>query len=661
MRFSDVWLLMRKDVMLMWRDKSIFIVVLLICLPFTQMLRTSLGDSVLGRPHAEYSSENSIVRAPWVGDEGDSETPSPPSSASSTSAAEVIHVGLIGGKAPPGLASSSVSLTPMTREKGLTSLRAGHVDLLAEFPENLISTEHLPPSIVRVNLIYDSPTWQRSRGAIEIFQNRLRSLELEHRRALVDRVRSSHADWVLCSVQYHTLNKFVDARLSSSSSLRVGALSGPLVLAGALIAALVMLVIVEENARHTLPLILVCAVDRRTVFLSKMALCMVPATGVVVSMMVRFCMMISHYHLPLLSSVLLTATAGGAGLLFVFIFCCILVAAGGRSRNNVEALAKVGAPTLLCGFIVAMAYSPLSQYTPGLILFPLTNTVFLLKELLTGHPNLLSSALCLISSSFFAILLARNGALAMRTEQGLSGDVVVHDPKLDSLLLFLLAASALTLLTNFIGIPASIVYPSVGSLSFVAILLVVGAGVFRLRPLSLSSFSSPSSSSLPSSSLSSSFLSSRFSLDSRSSRGRTVFSILCALVLALLTSFAFSLATPAGSLSSEVARIESVTRLAASPTLLFTFALLRSIVEELVLRGLLVSLLTPFFASPIIIGLMCSLGASIHPLADTWPLMLLLSAILTTVRIYSRSVIPCVVLHATHTICLWLLWHRVVQ
>jgi hypothetical protein len=538
----------------------------------------------------------------------------------------------------------------MTREEGLASLRAGHIDLLAEFPENLISTEHLPPSIVRVNLIYDSPTWQRSRGAIETFQNRLRSLELEHRRALVDRVRASDADWVLCSVQYHTLNKFVDTRLSSSSSLRVGALSGPLVLAGALIAALVMLVIVEENARHTLPLILVCAVDRRTVFLSKMALCMVPATGVVVSMMVRFCMMISHYHLPLLSSVLLTATAGGAGLLFVFIFCCVLVAAGGRSRNNVEALAKVGAPTLLCGFIVAMAYSPLSQYTPGLMLFPLTNTVFLLKELLTGQPNLLSSALCLVSSFFFALLLARNGALAMRTEQGLSGDVVVHDPKLDSLLLFLLAASALTLLTNFIGIPASIVYPSVGSLSFVAILLVVGAGVFRLRPLSLSSFSSSPSSS-----------SSRLSLDSRSSNGRTVFSILCALVLALLTSFAFSLATPAGSLSSEVARIESVTRLAASPTLLFTFALLRSIVEELVLRGLLVSLLTPFFASPIIIGLMCCLGAAIHPLADTWPLMLLLSAILTTVRIYSRSVIPCVVLHATHTICLWLLWHRVVQ
>jgi membrane protease YdiL (CAAX protease family) len=110
-----------------------------------------------------------------------------------------------------------------------------------------------------------------------------------------------------------------------------------------------------------------------------------------------------------------------------------------------------------------------------------------------------------------------------------------------------------------------------------------------------------------------------------------------------------------------MARLEAVTRNATDPSFLFSFAVIRSIVEEIVLRGVLVSLLTPFFSTGVIIALMCSLGAALHPFADTWVLMVILSAVLTTVRLYSRSVIPSMVLHVTHTVCLWLLWHRVVQ
>lgn len=646
MRFDALWLLMRKDVTLMWRDKSIFIVLLLICMPFSALLRPALIENGL-LPKSALIRDKPIVATPWTipGD-----VPAP-ATVGGAQGLPKIRVGVIGRRGVPDLTEENISVVTTSREAGIVALQNGALDLLAEFPDSLIaSDEGTAPSMVRVNVIYNAANWDVDRAKIERLQLRLRSLELEHRQKLVSRVRSAREDWLLCSVQYHDLNKFVANRLSPAGSTRVGLLSGPLILAGSLIAALVMLVIVEENARHTLPLILVCAIDRRTVFLSKMALCLAPAVGVVMSMMYRFSDMIGKLHLPLSTFALLVATAGGAGLLFVFIFCSILVAAGGRSRNNVEALAKVGAPTLLAGMVMGMAYSPLAPYTPGLILFPLTNTVYLLKELLTGHPDWLTCLAVLAASAFFAVLLVRNGALAMRTEQGLSGDVSVRDPKLDSLLTFLLASCAAALLTNFIGIPASIVYPSVGSLGYVMILLVVGAGVFRFTRNSTADMDARVESA-----------SAEYAPSTKKSRGRIFFGSLCAIVLAVLTSFAFSAASPAGSASSEIARLEAVTRHATDSSLLFSLAIARSTVEELVLRGILVALLTPFFSTGVIIALMCSLGAAIHPFADTWVLMVVLSAVLTTVRIYARSVIPCVVLHVTHTVCLWLLWHRVVQ
>lgn len=671
MRLNELLLLMRKDVTLMWRDKSIFLVVLLVCLPLVQTLRPMLMPRISSQStSAPVISSGSSVVAPRV-------TPSESEAEYDSRRRELpaITVGII-GPVPDDLADDKLRVVPTTRAAGLSAFRQGKLDVLAEFPDQFsasVASDSLavsaPPNTVRVTLFYPTANWSAASPACEYFQHRLHTLELRNRQYLVRTARAANADWLLCSVQYHTLNRFLDTRLSPLSALSeaasdsaspspstsevpasggssptsaapalpvsaghpappppLTALSSPLVLAGALIAALVMLVIVEENARHTLPLVLVCAVDRRTVFLSKLALCMVPAVAIVLSMLFRFHLILSRYHLSFLHQLALLATAGGGALLFVFTFCCILVAAGGRSRNSVEALAKVGAPTLLCTFLVGLAYSPLSTSTPGLLLFPLTNTVYLLQQLISTHPAIVPCTLALASSLLFSILLARTGALAMRTEQGLPGEIPITDPKLDSLLLFLLTASTLALLTNLISLPASIVYPSLSQIPFILILATTSLLVLRLRRLPLRTLVSSNGAPL-------------------SKPNGVLLASLASVPLAFLTSLAcHHLAPTVLPLPVAIPPLPS--------------ALASAVTEELTLRGLLTSILAPHFPATVVIALLCPVSAALHPLATTWLPAVVLSATLTCLRLWSRSVIPCVVLHCAHIALLQLLWHH---
>jgi membrane protease YdiL (CAAX protease family) len=634
MRFSDLFVLLKKDLLLLWRDKSLFFILLLWLAPLGGLIHTPMSDVDLdrlteSRQHRRNSSGIYDMVVP-----GESQGSSASVRDKHATLPKVI-VGLIQGE-PLNLADPRYVFQKMTREDGITALQNRSVDILAELPSSTHRTPRSPLfHAAQITVVYNKAS-DTSRTASLMFTEQVRSIQAAERKKRIALIADSNEQWVLSSITYHT--EPASSLAPAPRRSRFPGIAGSLVLAGALVSSLVMLIIVEENTRHTMPLILVCAVDRRIVFLSKLLFCVLPTIGVVATMVLRLSRALPPTHHDFSYRVLLLGTAAGAGLIFVFILSVLLVATGGRARNNIEALAKVGGPLVLVGFLVCLTFSTLAPFTPGLILFPLCNLVLCIRQLTLAAPDWSMCGAAIVSSSLFAVLLAKNGALAMRTEQGLAGEVAVSDPKLDSLLLFMVSASVVVLLYNFIGLPASIVYPSVGSLICAAILAVVGAGIFRLEPKSWRSI-----------------------LMGDGDRNRVLFSCACALVIAALTSFAFSVSSPMGSVSSEMARIEAVTRGSAAPALLFTFAIVRAIVEEIVLRGLMVKILIDDYSPYVIVLLMSALGAALHPLADTWVLMAVLSAVLTYVRLFSRSTIPSVVLHVAHTACLWLIWNRVVQ
>jgi membrane protease YdiL (CAAX protease family) len=631
MLFSDLWVLLKKDLLLLWRDRSLFFILLLWLAPFGGLIRSPISD--IGSYDSLTASSKHHHSTDVIDWSADAEIDSMPKPAKTHALLPSVIIGLVQGE-PFDVGDPRYEFRKISREEGITALQKGSIDLLAEMPTARSLLHASPFRTGQVQLVYDKER-ERSRRASQMFTERVREMQRIDRNRRIALITDSNEQWVYSTISYHSKTATDEDDKPKS---RYSSIAGSLVLAGALVSSLVMLIIVDENTRHTLPMILVCAVDRRVVFLSKLMFCMVPTIGVVGTMLVRIWRALPVKPHDFLSQFEILGTAFGAGMIFVFIFSVLLVASGGRARNNIEALAKVGGPLLLVGFLVALTFTSLVQFTPGLILFPLTNLVLCIGQLITATPNWWMCAAAIVSSSLFAVLLAKNGALAMRTEQGLAGEVAISGSKLDALMLFMIFSSVAVLLYNFVGLPASIVYPSVGSLVSTAVLAVIGAGIFRVEPSTW-----------------------REVFVGDGGRNRILFSCACALIVAALTSLAFSVSSPMGSVSSEMARIEAVTRGSAAPALLFSFAILRAAVEEIVLRGLLVRTLIADYSPAVIILLMAALGAALHPLADTWILMAVLSAVLTYVRLFSRSTIPCVVLHVAYTACLWLIWNRVVQ
>lgn len=655
---SDMVVLIKKDVLLLWRDRTLFFVILLWLSPFLTFIRPAMSDfgalSALTQPN---SSRFTRSQHDTTSGGGRYHLSQLLPKASAKPPLSQVTIGVLRGKAPD-MRDSRYKFLPVTREAGVASLRSGSLDLLAEFPRHPERTRFKVFSTAHIQLIYER-TNDRSRQASEMFTQRVRELQVAQRVRNLIALADSKLPWVTASIDYNSLSTR-DGALTLGP--RLPAIAGMLMMACALVSSLVILIIVEENARHTMPLILVCAVDRRTVFLSKLAFCTLPTLPILGALVYRVwrALPASPFSIKLLSVV----TAFGAGVLFIFIVSTWLVAIGSRSRSNIEAIAKVGGAVVIVSLLVALTFTALAPYTPGLVLFPLTNLVLCLRELISLHPNWWHCALALSSSLAFSLLLARTGALSVRTEQGLPGEVDIPSPKLNSLLLFIVASSAAVLLANFVGLPASIVYPSIGSLATIAIFAVLAAGIYRfdrfpLRRLFVDSVvpaPSPSAVALPVPAAGSSS-----GEDSKVVRDRIIFACLASVALSFVTSLAFSVCSPAGSVSSEMSRIEAVTRGSASTSLLFSFALLRALTEELTLRGILIRTLIPSFSPLTIILLMSALGAALHPLSDTWLLMTLLSATLTYLRLTTRSTIPCMVLHLAHTACLWLIWNRVVQ
>jgi membrane protease YdiL (CAAX protease family) len=642
MRWSDLLDLIKKDLLLLWRDRSFILVLLLFISPIFGLLRPP--DLPSASPSSSSQGTTSDTRKSRAKTHSDSFSMYDVNESTADIPHPLTHVnvGVVeGGKIP--FRDAAYTFSSMPRVEAVRALKSGHIDVFLDtVPDSSIF--RISQNIPTVYVVYERDR-ERSNVGSQMLQRELVKMQRAERRARLQAITTSSSGWLLADFSFESLEK--SGRETRSASSKMWGLGGSLVLAGALVSSLVMLIIVEENARHTFPLVLVCAVDRRTVFASKLLFCLLPTIGSVLVMLVRMWRALPTKPPDFLSSAALLGTAAGAGLLFVFIMSVLLVSSGSRARNNIDALAKVGGPLVLIGFLVALTFTPLSRYTPGLFFFPLTNLVLSIGQLVSSTPNWFYCLLALVTSSLFAVLLAANGALSMRTEQGLSGDVAISDPKLDALFLFMVAASFLVLLTNFLAVPTIIVYPSVGSLAAIAVLAVVGAGVVRFSHSVLPVVSSAAVSSLRE------WWSIWFP---RIPSRRLIFSCLCAVVLGFASSYCFSTLIPA--FAPDTYRLESLTRASTTPGVLFSMAMLRTGVEELVLRGIFVPILSPHFSALAVILLMSSIGAAIHPLSDIWIRMAILSAVLTYLRLASGSTLPPLLLHLTHTACLWLIWNR---
>lgn len=624
MNISDIWTLIRKDILTLWRDRSLIFIVLLWLAPLGGLLRPPLplADFQARQHHSDHGG--SIVPS-----HVDPSTMEHPGDASTRPNLGEIKIAVIGGD-PILLDDPRFRIFRAEESKALPALQYGTYDILAKFP----TEKAVRPALARITIIHKKGN-DRSETASDIVYSYLHKKQFKRTEERITSLSSVGQSWVLYTTEFSNTEKNEILPTFDSKLYGIG---GAFVLAAALMATLVMLTTVEENSQHTLPLVLVCAVDRKTVFASKLVFCMLPCVAAVFSGAARTWRALPAVPSDLWHRAAIIGVSLASGIIFVVIAGVILLVAGGKARTNIDALAKVGGPLVLSGFLVIAAMTPLAPVTPGLFFLPLTNLVMSFGQLISPTPNWWLCATALISSSLFAALLLSVAYRSFRCEEGLPGELSSRDVKLDGLLIFLLAASVLSLLFNFVGLPCRIVYPSIGDLAVAAIFALVATGIVRTGEVKVAGLLAPGA---------------KPSLVLAYSVAAIVIAPLTAWCFATLSSSHIGLmGTP------EALRIESLTRSSAAPLIVVTLSIIRIICEELALRGALVGLLVGRYADWVIILMMTAISAVIHPFGDAWLVMAPLGGLLTFMRLRCGSTIPCIVLHVCYQLLLWMIWNR---
>lgn len=613
----DVWALVAKDIILLWRDRSLLFIVLLWLTPLAGFLKTPVPPSVADLQPKQHATnvQPSQKRPPGapetVGAFG-------PAAKAPVDLPEV-KVGVIGGT-PIEIPDKRFGFITIPESSGYTKLLNGSVDVLAKFPT---ATGQFAP-FSRITIIHNEKR-RSSEVASHMLYSQLHDLQFKGIASHIGSASGSSDRWIVYSTTFNQLeDPPADERVESN---RIWGIGGALVLAAALMASLIMLTTVEENSEHTLPLVLVSARNRQVIFASKFALCALPCIGALFAATARTYKALPRVPPNMVQHIEVLAATLGSGALFIAIAAAVLIICGGRARNNIEALPKLGGPLILLGFLITLASSPMASFTPGLILVPITNLIFCIRELL--HEQLQWQALLIswITSGAMALVFLRLGVRGFRCEHGLPGEVAGRDPKLDGFLLFALGSTIAILLYNFAGLPARIVYPSLGDLIVATIYLSICVGIIRTGEISPKSL-----------------------LGNQASKRKLVLWCVAGLLLAPFTAWLFYTAgaSAAFALDPETARLQSLARSDSQLVFIVLLVLVRICSEELLLRGTFVALLQGKFPTLGIVASIACISAALHPLAGTWILMALFGGILTAMRLASKSIAPTLIWHVTH-------------
>lgn len=629
---KDIATLMVKDCVLLWRDRSLLFIVLLWLAPLGGLVNAPTLDDMpgLSQPGQRNASSaaqkrwhhrsgatagNPVVTHSWFSVSSDADfnarddrTPALPN----------VTVGVIGDA--PQINDNHFTWRPIKdAEYGLFAIQQGTVDLLLETPEIA------GPQRYEVMTIVFDKNIARSRDAADQLHRALRKADAtvkKQRILTIGKIAKSDHNWLLASLENHYDKRIDDT--PAAMDMKLWGIGGALMLASALAGSLVMLIMVEENSQHTLPLILVCALDRRTIFGSKLLFCILPTLTAIAAAIVKLWRATPTPPSGLIEQIGYFGTALIAAALFVLSASIILVATGGRSRNNVEAVAKVGGPLILLGFLVIAAVIPVARFEPGLRLLPMSNLILCLNELRQSAPSPAVIATCLISSGLFCWGLLNIAPRALRCEEGLAGEVGGTEPKLDGFLMVLLSSVVVCLLQNLFAIPLGIVFPSAGIPASIGILSLGALIGFKWRRI-------------------------RFVEAAAVKRCEWPY-VASAVVVGTATAYVFA---SVGWLPPA-----ALTMLGHWP---FVLIIACAIIEELALRGVFIDALEDHFSWFTISAIMICVSAAIHPMGNIWILFAILSAVLTMVRLVSKSVIPCVILRVVHVVILYAVWGRILQ
>jgi membrane protease YdiL (CAAX protease family) len=600
--------LLSKDILLLKRDNVLWYVILVFVLSFVSVVRFDDSSSDTNKPKK--------IKAEFLQMMSQSKPPAQP--AITGDLTWPVSVAVIGDPKFQ-LHDGRFNFVAMSKQHALESLINKKVDAIIDYTK----TTRLPlaDKAVPVVLIVKQPRDKRSLDVSLL-------LEKAYTDLLVDQLGADA--WLKFSFDRDHVP--ADFSVSDRSRINVAALLS-LLSATSVIVLLSLIAVVEENTKHTLPM-LMCHADASTIFLAKFLFCLIPTFGA--AFFIGTLATIGSAH-PAPFQAILAACLFAVVAANMVILTAALVTLALRSRNNLEMVPRGAMIVLLVLVLAVIGISRLTPDSPGLHLLPVISIFACLEATRESMIDLRAFLAPMTGTAALACFAYLIGKDYLRCEEGLSGEVRAPDPRNGELTLVVLACIGMIIAFLGFGFPFSLIHPGYGNVASSLIFIIVAAFILRPRISHLKGC--------------------YFRADNRWLIPTSLLAVLAGGLGAYIAPYCNGTATAA--YQAEVDRFYVLFLQSAPLELILAMTVLRVFGEELALRGAIVGGLANRLSSPALIAVMAGLGSVLHPLESTWLFMGLFSAALTWLRLQTGSIIPAVLMHLSLVVASLYALHRV--